>query len=73
MVKSVGELQGYSTGNTRGIVQVRNRGFLIALRFKQVRGRSIYQNPGESDVEEAAFTEAVIFNQRKAHREELVE
>lgn len=42
------------------------------MRPKEMRGRSIYQNPGESDAEEAPRRE-VMFNQRKPHKEESVE
>lgn len=38
-----------------------------------MRGRSFEQNPGESDIEEAAFRGAVIFNQRKLHKEKPIE
>lgn len=46
---------------------------LTALRPKEMRGRTIYQNPGENGVEDAAFRATVIFNQRKPHKEEPVE
>lgn len=43
------------------------------MRPKEMRGRSIYQNPGENDAEEAPIRGEVMFNQRKPHKEESVE